>query len=102
MAPRSQLGAEIAIRCKVETNRGRTVPVRRDLENRGPADAVVREKHIFAERLLRAASGGNHLGRDPCEIAPAPAVAFAKGERDQGGTWGYDLQTELPGQIVTK
>ena len=106
MAARLQFGGEIAVWRKVEIDRLLAVPVRRDLENRGPADTAMSKKHVFAERLfrvaLRAASGSNHLGGDSCQIAPALAVAFAEDERNEGGAWGHDLQAELPGQIVTK
>ena len=87
-------------------NRLLAVPVRRNLENRGPADAAMSEKHIFAERwfriAFRAANGSNHLDGDSSQIAPALAVAFAEDERDKSGAWGFDLQAELPGQIVPK
>jgi len=105
MAAGSQISGEIAAGREVELNGLPAVPVRRDLENRGPGEAVVREEQVFPKRrwrLFRAASGGNHFGGDSRQIAPALALLFAKGERDEGGAWGLDLQAELPGQIVTK
>ncbi len=100
-----QLGSEIALGSKVEANRLLPIPVRRDLENRRTAEAVMCEKHVFFEHgqcLFHAASGSNHFGRDSRKIAPALAVGFAEYKRDQRGARSYDLQSELPGQIITK
>src|ERR1700676_4383516 len=102
MFPRAQISSEIAVWRKIEINRLLAVPVRRDLENRGPADAAMGEKHVFAKPLFRAASGSNHLGRNSCQIAPALRIPLAENERNQGSAGRLDLQSELPGQIVTK
>ena len=105
LATRAQFSGEVAAGRKVEMNRLLAIPVRRDLQNRRPAESMMSEKHVFPKRegrLFRRASGSNHLGRDSREIAPALAIPFAEDERDQGGACGLDLQAKLVGQIVTK
>src|SRR5271163_4645500 len=105
MTARSQLNGEIALGSKVEADGLFPIPVRRDLKNRRPADAAMREKQIFLKRgqcLFHAASGSDDFSRDSCKIAPALAVGFAEDERDQRGARSHDLQSELPRQVITK
>jgi hypothetical protein len=105
MTTHSQLSREIALGSKVEADRFLAIPVRGDLKNRGPADALMREKHVFPKCrrcFCHAASGSNHRGRDSREIAPAFAVGCVEDKRGQGRARSYNLQSELPGQIVTK
>src|SRR5260370_42483118 len=102
MFPRAQISSEIAVWRKIEMNRLPGVPVRRNLENGGPADAAMGEKNVFAKHLFRAARASNHLGRNSCQIAPALRIPLAENERRQGSAGRLDLQSELPGQIVTQ
>src|ERR1700675_141493 len=102
MFPRAQVSSEIAVGRKIEMNRLLGVPVRRDLENGGPADAAMGEKHVFAKHLFPAASASNHLGRNSCQIAPALRIPLAENAGNQGSAGKLELQSELPGEIVTK
>src|ERR1035441_7120848 len=78
ISPPAQIGGEIAVGRKVEMNGFNAVPVRRDLDHSGPADALMREELVFGERLFRAvrpaASGSTHFGGASRQIAPALAV----------------------------
>src|ERR1017187_3115234 len=102
MTSRSRKRVQIEIGSEVDRNQFLPVPVGRDLEDRGSADAVVREEQFFSKCFFPAGCGDNHLGRDSSEIAPALEIGLAKDKRNQGGARRLDLQAKLPCQVITK
>src|ERR1700739_4047641 len=58
------------------------------------------EEHFFAEGGV--APGGDDFGGDASEVGVAFAVGGMEDERDECGTSGDDVQTELAGEIVAE
>ena len=90
---------------QVHSDRFASVPVRRNLQDRGAAQATVSDKHALGEGMRLEgffADGYDHLYGNTGEVAVVVAVLWTESERDEGGPWCYDFQTELEGEIVTE
>lgn len=88
----------LAIRREIEVERLAFFPIRGDLENRGAAQASVREEHLFAKRLM-IGGGGNGRGNTG-KVAVATLLFLGENKRNEGGPRFYNFQPELPRKII--
>src|SRR5215469_6318217 len=88
------------LRRQVNPNGLGFVPVRRDLQDRRPAQSTMSDQHLLAESM--AVAGGDHLSRNAGQVAVMIAIRLAKHKRHEPGPRFLNLQSELPRQIVAE
>lgn len=101
--PISQRGSDIAIWREVDADRFARVPIGRDLQDGGAAQAAVRDQHALAESMRFTCLGislNQYLSGNTGEVAIFLAIFRRERERDQRGFWRDDCQAELAGEIV--
>jgi len=90
----------VALRGKIEVNGEALFPVGGDLENRRAAEAAMREKHFFAERIV--VGGGDDFHRDAGKFGIAARIGPVEKKRNKSGARGDDLVAKLASEVVAK
>lgn len=96
----AKFGGGVATRREIEMNGLGGLPVGRDLENCGAAEAAMGEEHFFAEGML--CGGGDDFGGDAGKLGVAAMIFAMKNERNEGGSCGNDVVAKLAGQVVAE
>ena len=93
-------GSDIAIWRQVDSDRVALVPIRRNLQDRRPAQPAVGDQHLFPESLM--IRGNDDFRGDACQIAILLAIAGSQHERHKCGSRGLDLQPKLPCEVISQ
>src|SRR3984893_2438722 len=96
---------DVAAGSEINLNRLAGTPIRGDLQDGGPAQAAMRDEHIFAEGGpgQRSTLGGcDYLGGIACELAIFGALLRGKDQRNQSRPWFDDRNVELASHVVAQ